>query len=282
MSEKFRRLTFHHLGCDIHYWHRAGTEDQWILFFHGAGVDHTMFEPQFEAIDRTYNLIAWDARGHGLSKLKQGKNFDFKEMIQDCEKLYELHNIKKAALIGQSLGGNLAQEIAYYHPELVDQLVLIDCAKNTGKLTAFEKCCLKSARFLFHCYPWKTLIRQSADACSNKDSIRKYIGDCFSRLDKNTFINIMMSLAGSCLHEDAAYQFQQPVLLLCGSDDKLGNIRKVAGPWAESDPNITLHMIENASHNSNQDQPEIVNELIVNFLSEHRSQSGLSRSEAKK
>ncbi|MDP4092939.1 MAG: alpha/beta hydrolase [Bacillota bacterium] len=266
MAQNMRHLIFNNLDCDIHYWYREGTEDKWILFFHGAGVDHEMFQAQFEVVDHTYNIIAWDARGHGMSKLKQGKSFDFKEMIKDCLRLYELYNIKKAALIGQSLGGNLAQEIAYYYPELVDKAVLIDCTKNTGQLTFVEKCSLKSARFLFNCYPWKSLIKQSANASSNNDSVRKYIQDCFSRLDKNTFVNIMMESAGNCLHEDNTYRFKQPVLLLCGSNDRLGNIRKVARPWAKSDPNVTLYIIQNASHNSNQDQPTVVNELIVNFL----------------
>jgi len=52
------------------------------------------------------------------------------------------------------MGGNLAQEIAYQSPELVEKMVLIDCTKNIGKLTAIEKISLRSARFLFACYPW--------------------------------------------------------------------------------------------------------------------------------
>lgn len=236
MATDMRHLVLNNSNCDIDYWFREGSDDKWILFFHGAGVDHEMFEQQFEAIDHTYNVIAWDARGHGLSKLEQGKNFVFREMIDDCKKLYELYHIKQATLIGQSLGGNLAQEIAYYNPELVEKLVLIDCGKNTGKLNFLEKCSLKSARFLFNCYPWKSLVKQSANACSNLDAVKKYVEDCFSSLGKSTFVDVMLELAGNCLHEDVAYRFKQPVLLLCGSDDKLGNIKKVSIPWAESDP----------------------------------------------
>jgi len=265
MSENMQHLKFRNLDCEIHYWYRKGSGNKWVLFFHGAGVNHEMFEPQFDVFDQTYNIIAWDARAHGRSKLDQGKRFDFKDMLSDCIKLYEIYNIEKSILIGQSLGGNLAQEIAYYNPEFVDRIVLIDCAKNTGKLTFIEKCSLKSARFLFHCYPWKTLITQSADASANTISVRKYTSDCFNNLDKNTFIDIMMDLSGSCLHEVTEYRFKQPVLLLCGADDKLGNIRKVAEPWAKNDQNITLKIIENASHNSNQDQSVIVNRLIASF-----------------
>jgi pimeloyl-ACP methyl ester carboxylesterase len=264
--QNMEHLIFQNLGCEIHYWYRKGSENKWVFFFHGAGLDHTMFEVQFGVFDSTYHILAWDARGHGFSKLEPGKKFLFSDMVSDCRKLFQMYAIGRAVLIGQSMGGNLAQEIAYQYPELVDRMVLIDCTKNTGKLTAPEKIALKSARFLFACYPWKTLIHQSAKASSNTDSVRSYISDCFNKLDKQTFVEVMLNMAGSCLHEDAAYRLRQPVLLLCGVDDKLGNIRKIAEPWAKEDSNCTLQMIEHASHNSNQDNPLQVNRLIVNFL----------------
>jgi pimeloyl-ACP methyl ester carboxylesterase len=272
--ENLQHLVLQNLSCDMHYWYRQGTGDKWVLFFHGAGVDHTMFESQFSLFDSTYNIIAWDARGHGLSKLEPGKKFKFSDMISDCRKLYELYHINRAILIGQSMGGNLAQEIAYYSPESVEKLVLIDCTKNTGKLTSIEKVTLKFSRFMFACYPWEMLKSQMAKASADTDTVRDYIYSCFNKLDKQTFVDIMMDMVVSCLHEDASYRFRQPVLLLCGVDDNLGNIKKVAGPWAKEDSNITLHMVEYAGHNSNQDQPESVNTLMRSFLSKWSSIPG--------
>lgn len=269
--EKMQHLIFENLNCNINYWYRKGSDNKWVLFFHGAGLDHTMFESQFSIFDLTYNIIAWDARGHGLSKLEPGKRFKFEDMISDCKKLFELYHIDKAILIGQSMGGNLAQEIAYYSPELVEKLVLIDCTRNTVKLTSVEKIMLKSSRFIFNCYPWKTLISQSAKASANTDGVRNYIFNCINKLDKQTFTDVMIDMASSCLHEDTGYRFRQPVLLLCGVDDKLGNIKKVAGPWAKEDSNITLHMVEHAGHNSNQDQPELVNAFMCSFLNNNQN-----------
>lgn len=108
-----------------------------------------------------------------------------------------------------------------------------DCSKNTGKLTVVERWSLKCSKFIFSCYPCETLIRQSANACGNKDSVKKYVKDCFEKIDKGTFIDIMMELTG-CLHEDAEFMFRQPVLLLCGSDDKLGNIKKLQSHGPEA------------------------------------------------
>jgi pimeloyl-ACP methyl ester carboxylesterase len=224
-----------------------------------------MFYDQIKVFDDRYHVILWDARGHGESKLYDGKPFVFVDMISDFLKLCEKYKVEKATLIGQSMGGNLAQAIAYQHPSLVEKLVLIGCTKNTGKLTLAEKITLRFTKFIFLCYPWNTLITQSSNACSNREDVRQYVRECFAKIDKRTFIDIIIAVTG-CLLEDEAYRFKQPVLLLCGQDDKSGNIRKIAKHWADSDDNITLLMIEHAGHNANQDAPEVVNALISEFL----------------
>lgn len=84
--ENMQHLVFRNLNCNIHYWYREGSDNKWVLFFHGAGLDHAMFELQFSLFDSTYNIIAWDARGHGLSKLEYGEKFRFTDMISDCKK----------------------------------------------------------------------------------------------------------------------------------------------------------------------------------------------------
>jgi pimeloyl-ACP methyl ester carboxylesterase len=119
-----------------------------------------MFEPQLSAFDERYNLLLWDARGHALSRLAPNKRFNFEDMLDDFFKLCKLYQISNAILIAQSMGGNLAQEILYRKPEMVSKLILIDCTKNTDRLTPTEKLTLKLTKPIFYCYPWKTLIRQ--------------------------------------------------------------------------------------------------------------------------
>lgn len=258
--------TVHNPGCEIHYWYRQGTGDSWAVFLHGAGLDHAMFEPQFGLFAPAWHLLAWDARGHGLSKLEPGTAFRFCDMVDDCETLLERHGVRRAVLIGQSMGGNLAQEIAYRFPELAEKLVLIDCTRNTGRLTWFEKLALKVSGPIFALYPWEALLRQSAEASAISSEVRRYIADCFRSMGKGAFVSVMRSLTDGCLHEDASYRFRCPVLLLCGDKDRLGNIRRVAAPWAAEDSRCTLRMIRHAGHNSNQDNPAEVNRLIAEFL----------------
>lgn len=263
---QFEKLTLAHRSCRLHYWLRHGTGEKWVLFFHGAGLDHEMFAPQFAALDPSYNIIAWDARGHGLSDLEPGIRFRFEDTVSDCLELYKLHSIKKAAIVGQSIGGNLAQEIAAVHPELVERLVLIDCARNAQSLTRMEKLSLLAARPAFFFYPWKALIGKSAKKSSNLPEVQAYIARSLSRMDKSDFVDVLMEMTGGCIKSDPAFRFAMPVLILLGADDRLGNIAKSARLLAAEDPRCTLHVIKGASHNSNEDKPKEVNRLIAGFL----------------
>ena len=262
----FQQLNIYNANCRIFYWYRAGdNKDKYVILLHGAGCDHIMFEKNIGIFDSSYNIIIWDARGHGLSKMDKSLQFVFKDMFDDCLKLFEIHKIKQAVIIGQSMGGNLAQEIAYHHPEKVNKLVLIDCTINTNKLTKTEKIAMKMSRFIFNCYPWKLLISQSANACGNTEYVKKYVKQCFERIKKKQFVEIMMSLF-DCLHEDEEYRFKLPVLLICGVDDKSGNIKKTMEAHSKIDSNCTLFIVKNAGHNSNQDNPNDVNNIMLGYL----------------
>jgi pimeloyl-ACP methyl ester carboxylesterase len=101
-------MNFSNLNCEINYWYKKGIGNDYIILLHGAGCDHLMFEKQIEIFGKEYTVIAWDARGHGLSKLDKGRRFNFEDMYFDLLKLFEIYGIKKAILVGKSMGGNLS------------------------------------------------------------------------------------------------------------------------------------------------------------------------------
>ncbi|MDR2684152.1 MAG: alpha/beta hydrolase, partial [Prevotellaceae bacterium] len=249
--QNFQQLSFNNLNCEINYWFRAGNSKKFVIFLHGAGCDHIMFEQQVDMFDSFYNLIAWDARGHGLSKLADNQKFEYADMLSDVLKIFEIHAIEKAVLIGQSMGGNVAQDVAYYYPEKVEKLVLIDCTNNTQGLSRFEKWILKHAHTIFRFYPWKMYINQGTKVCGKTEYTRNYVRTCLRCFEKQQFVEIMLAVLNA-LHEDKNYRFRVPVLLLCGEGDISGNIKKIVKSWAVVDKNITLKMIRNANHNANQ------------------------------
>lgn len=208
----------------------------------------------------------WDARGHGVSR-PIGNDFSIRLLVRDLLKILNNEKCDNAIFVGQSMGGNVAQEIAFYHPEIVNKLILIDCARNTTALSGLEKFSLSIAPLMFRLYPWKTFVRQSAMVSSLNKDVQKYIIDCFNAIGKKDLCKILIETT-KCLHYEADYRINKPILLLCGERDNTGNIKKTAPIWARQENKCIFHMIENASHNSNQDNPELVNKYICSFLSE--------------
>lgn len=53
----------------IHYWMNDFQQGRAVLvFLPGLTADHRLFDKQVEAFESTYNLLAWDAPGHGKSR----------------------------------------------------------------------------------------------------------------------------------------------------------------------------------------------------------------------
>ena len=257
--------SFDNRGCRVHYWHRPGTGNRYLFFFHGASADHRMFELQIEAFDASDHLVFWDARGHGQSRLPAGLDFRFEDMVDDAWKLYELFGIETAAIVGQSMGGNLAQELVWRAPEKVSQLVLIGCTNNTQTLSTIDAWTLRLAPALFALMPWSLIISAGAKTCGNKAWVQEYVAQCLRAIDKKTFLRLLTETL-SCLREDPDYRFPLAVQLICGADDRAGNIRKAMLAWPTLDAAVDLQVVKDAGHNTNQDQPDAVNVLLRDYF----------------
>lgn len=257
--------TLTRMGCTLHYWVSKRQGGQSLLLLPGAGADHRIFDEQVPVLASRFNLIVMDMRGTGLSR-PIGDGLSASILVDDALAVLDTEGVDRATFIGHSLGGNIAQEIAYHHPERVDYLALIDCTCNTMKLTSLEGFAVWCSPAIFAMYPEKTLIRQSAAASAVSPAARKYLEDVLSATGKRDFSRIMGVGTAECLHYDEGYRFGKPMLLLCGEHDMTGNIRKCAPKWASREPKCEFHWIKDAGHVSNMDNPKEVNRLLVDFL----------------
>jgi pimeloyl-ACP methyl ester carboxylesterase len=251
-------------GCKIHYWLHSKKDTPWLIFLHGAGADHQMFQDQLPLLDKRYSILCWDARGHGQSR-PMGEDFNIKLLMEDLLVIMEQENINKATLIGQSMGGNIAQEVAFHCPEKIESLILIDCTWNMQKLTRRERLTIQLTPFLLPVYPWNLMIKQSIRASSVKPEVQEYLRNAFLTVGSKDFSKIFLATAAS-LHTEENYKFNKPILLVCGEHDNTGNIKKIAPIWAEFEPLCEFHWISDAGHCANQDNPEEFNYLMTAFL----------------
>ncbi|NIN92858.1 alpha/beta fold hydrolase [bacterium] len=92
-----------------------------LVMIHGGGLNHHMWDDQFEVFAEEHRVIRYDARNHGQSAGIPG---DFKH-YEDLHELLEQLNIEKAAILGLSLGGRIAIDFAIAYPERISAIILV-------------------------------------------------------------------------------------------------------------------------------------------------------------
>ncbi len=101
------------------YWRRP-----WLVLIQGMGLDRLGWEPVLRRLRRHFRLVLVDNRGIGHSGRPAG-SFTVADMAGDIVAVLDAAGIGRAHVLGASLGGMVAQELAITHPERVDGLVLV-------------------------------------------------------------------------------------------------------------------------------------------------------------
>jgi pimeloyl-ACP methyl ester carboxylesterase len=257
------------LGCPLHYWVRRNPDGDapTAMFLHGAGVDHRMWAGQIEAFAARHHVLTMDLRGHGQSRPEGA--YSFLALVDDAFALLDLLEPRRVLLIGLSMGGNIAQEMVFRRPERFSAMVCADCTCNT-LVPWIDRVTLPLYRALFGpalaAYPAAALIRQIGETSSLTADGQRYLRQAAAQLTKRELATVMKTLLAT-LHDEPTYQVAIPELLLHGSEDRLGNIRKIMPRWHARDAGSTFTVIPRASHCANIDNPAMFNEVVLAWLS---------------
>lgn len=109
-------------GREFHY-ERAGSGEPLLLIQGMSGTHVSWGEPFKGALEESFDVIAFDNRGIGLSGPVDGP-FTIVEMAEDTAGLLEELEIESAHVVGISMGGMIAQELALAHPDRLRSLTL--------------------------------------------------------------------------------------------------------------------------------------------------------------
>ncbi len=112
-------------GINIHY-EIHGTGDP-VVLIGGLGADTFLWFRQTPELSKAFQVIVFDNRGAGESD-KPEEPYSIKMFADDTAGLLKALGIKRANIIGASLGGLIAEEFALSYPEMVNKLVLVSAS----------------------------------------------------------------------------------------------------------------------------------------------------------
>jgi pimeloyl-ACP methyl ester carboxylesterase len=96
-----------------------------VVMLHGFGASLHTWEPWANALSDKYRVIRFDLAGFGLTGPDPTGDYSDDRGLQVLATLLDTLSIKRATLIGNSLGGKLAWMFAAEHPDRVSKLILI-------------------------------------------------------------------------------------------------------------------------------------------------------------
>ncbi|MGX8774289.1 MAG: alpha/beta fold hydrolase [Bacillota bacterium] len=260
---------------DIHYWvnNTADRKSPQLVFLPGLTADHTLFERQVEYFEGKYPVLVWDAPGHSSSYPFE-MSFSLTHKAKWLDDIISREGFSDPVIAGQSMGGYVGQMYSELFPEKLRGFISIDSAPLKKEyMKKWELWALKRMEPVYRWYPWKMLLRHGSRGVSTTDYGRQVIYDTMKRYEGNQ--KRYAELAGhgfrilaKAIEADWPYDIKCPALLICGTEDHAGECKKLNRAWHKKS-GIPIVWIEGAGHDSNTDEPELVNNLIERFLLEY-------------
>lgn len=102
-----------------------GSGEPTFLFVHGWTCNRSFFAPQARYFSRHHRVVSVDLRGHGESEMPRGA-YPIEVYAEDLAAMIQRLNLGRVVVVGHSMGGLVALQLAAAHGESVTALVMID------------------------------------------------------------------------------------------------------------------------------------------------------------
>lgn len=250
-------------GTQLHYEiHGNGAP---ILFVHGLGSSGRDWEKQVAAFSGNYRILTVDLRGHGRSDRPSGP-YSISGFADDLAALLRELSMAPVHLIGLSLGGAVALQLAADHPELIRTAVIVNSGPDLRPRTLAQRLQMLQRRMLIRTIglrPFGRILgkRLFPDA-ANADDLWMFE----QRFADNTPDPYLASLDAvmRCDLTSRLKEIRCPVLVVGADQDYWPISAKEA--YVKQMPNARLAVIRNARHAVPVERPDAFNRVVRDFL----------------
>ncbi len=236
-----------------------------VLLVQGLGYPRWGWEPVVQRLEDEFCVVSFDNRGIGESEVPPGP-YTAAEMAKDAVAVLDAAGIEKARVVGASLGGMIAQELALAHPERVDRLALV--CTTPGGAEAYP-------------LPEPTLrLLAEAPSLAPQDALRRFIENAM--VARGALVDELYARRLASPPDPAGWQAQAAAGATFDAFDRLGEIAaqtlvihgtedNVVDPrnaelLATRIPNARLELVPGTGHMLFWEQPDRFADLLREFL----------------
>ena len=255
-------------GWSIHYTTSGKLEGLPVVFIHGFPFSQEMWKPQVAAFSSEYRVVTYDIRGHGKSKVGDGQ-YTLELFVDDFFGILDHLNIERAVVVGLSMGGYIALRAIERNPEQFRALVLCDTKSEAdtdeGKLKRAASIKLVKTEGVKKFAAGFVKSVFAPETFKKKPEIVRFLQKI---IEKNSPVAIAGTLLALAARTDTTLSLPKinvPTLIIVGEKDTLTPV-SAAQSMNERIARSELHVIPNAAHLSNLENPEEFNQLLMNFL----------------
>jgi pimeloyl-ACP methyl ester carboxylesterase len=267
---------------DVDIWYEQHGRGDPLLLVMGLAADSTAWMFQVPEFSRRYRTIVFDNRGVGRSSKPTGP-YTIHEMADDAVGLLDVLDVPRAHVVGVSMGGMIAQEIALRHPARVRGLVLActfpepDAAAERqrqfsllqlgGRVIAGGEVQIDLSTidpFAFFQNLLPTVFNQTFIDRELPKLIEIFGGALQYGFSMEAILGQVQAIMGHRA-TDRLHQIAAPTLVITGDADRLVSPAN-SDLLAREIPGATLVKIGGGSHGFNFETPEIFNRAVLDFL----------------
>jgi pimeloyl-ACP methyl ester carboxylesterase len=250
-------------GINISY--RVEGQGEPLVMIMGFTAGRSGWMPQIPLFKKYYRVITFDNRGVGRSDKPPGP-YSTRMMADDTAKLMDLLGIEKAHIVGFSMGGMIAQELAINYPQRVMKLVLASTYARQDETSGDT---LEQAKFL-QLTPEKK-VGAMVSLAFNKPFYRFTFGLLARVQTMFTGASGRVGIAAqseACLKHNTLERLSSitaPTLVIVGTGDRI--IKPVSSEViAGKVPDAKLVKVEGGSHYFSFEMRKVFNREVLNFL----------------
>jgi pimeloyl-ACP methyl ester carboxylesterase len=243
-------------------------EPQSLVLLHGFPFNRSMWEEQIDSFAaRGFQVVAPDLRGLGENRF-HGDVATMADMAREVAGVMDESAIKHAIVCGLSLGCYVAFEFIQLFPSRVDALVLCgpraqgpDAAEKRSREEQARRALVEGMDFALESISSKLLAQQTL---TERPQVVERVCEMVLSTDPRGAAAVQRGMAARRDYSNDLDRIDMPTLIVAGREDGVRTpadsefiYRRISGS--------KLVVIDDAGHLMNMEQPEVFNEILVDF-----------------